>query len=146
VLELPYGIEGFAFPKNLVKEDGPVAEAGESLDFKVVEFSKEDRKIILSHTNVYTDPKEDASKADKFTKKKPGAVAGGAPPVAKPADANKKEEVKSTLGDLEALSALREQMQNNEKEQGTKKLQAAADAKSAATDTPSETTTNADAE
>ncbi len=48
VLELPYGIEGFAFPKNLVKEDGSTAEAGEQLDFKVMEFSKEDRKIILS--------------------------------------------------------------------------------------------------
>lgn len=138
VLELPYGIEGFAYPKNLVKEDGTTAEAGESLDFKVMEFSKEDRKIILSHTNVFSDPKEDAAKADKFTKKKTGAPAGtGDKKDVKPTD-KKKEVEKSTLGDLEALSALREQMQNNEKVVGTKKLQAAADAKAAA-DTSAET-------
>ena len=127
VLELPYGIEGFAYPKNLVKEDGTTAEAGESLDFKVMEFSKEDRKINLSHSNVYLDAKEEAAKADKFTKKKP---AGGTDKKdGKPGDNKKKEVERSTLGDLEALSALKEQMQNNEKEAGSRKLQAAADAR-----------------
>jgi len=112
VLELPYGIEGFAFPKNLVKEDGTVAEAGESLDFKVMEFQKDDRKIILSHTNAYTDPKEDAAKADKFTKRKP---AGDVKKDAKADNSKKpKDAERSTLGDLDALSALREQMMSNE--------------------------------
>ena len=112
VLELPYGIEGFAYPKNLVKEDGTTVEAGESLDFKVMEFLKDDRKIVLSHTNAYADPKEDASKADKFTKKKP---TGDINKDAK-ADNNKKPKdvERSTLGDLDALSALREQMMSNE--------------------------------
>ena len=112
VLELPYGIEGFAYPKNLVKEDGTTAEAGESLDFKVMEFQKDDRKIVLSHTNVHTDPKEDASKADKFTKKKP---AGDVRKDAKVDNNKKTKDVeRSTLGDLDALSALREQMMSNE--------------------------------
>ncbi|MDX5347425.1 MAG: 30S ribosomal protein S1 [Hymenobacteraceae bacterium] len=123
VLELPYGIEGFAFPKNLQKEDGSQAEVGETLDFKVMEFSKEDRKIILSHTNVYTDSKEEQAKVDKFTKKKPtGEKKEKAPKAVKEAD-------RSTLGDLEALSALKDQMMETEKEAGEKKLKAAAEAR-----------------
>jgi small subunit ribosomal protein S1 len=109
VLELPYGIEGFAYPKNLVKEDGTTAEAGENLDFKVTEFSKDDRKIVLSHANVYSDPKEDPNKADKFAKKKPADIKAPKMESKKPKDADR-----STLGDLDALSALKEQMLSNE--------------------------------
>jgi small subunit ribosomal protein S1 len=59
-----------------------------------MEFSKDDRKIVLSHTNVYSDPKEEASKADKFTKKKPGE----APKAGKPGDNKKpKDAERSTL-------------------------------------------------
>ena len=132
VLELPYGIEGFAFPKNLVKEDGTTVEAGEQLDFKVMEFSKDDRKIILSHTNVYSDPKEDDRRA-KFEKKKPV----GDKKEGKPGDRkDTKEADKSTLGDLDALSALREKMMGNEKQAGERKLQAAAEAKTQGADSP----------
>src|SRR5688572_2829852 len=126
-LELPYGIEGFAFPKNLVKEDGSNAEVGEQLDFKVMEFSKDDRKIILSHTNVHTASQEDTAKADKFTKKKPAAA--GEKKEGKTADKKLKEADKSTLGDLDALSALKDKMMTNEKEAGVQKLEAAAKAK-----------------
>jgi small subunit ribosomal protein S1 len=106
VLELPYGIEGFASIKNLAKEDGTLAEAGETLDFKVLEFSKDDKKIILSHTNVFTvEEKEEKPKASKASQPK----AAPAAPV-KP-----KEAEKSTLGDLEALSALKEQMEEDQK-------------------------------
>src|SRR5688572_2228400 len=129
VLELPYGIEGFAFPKSLVKEDGSNAEVGEQLDFKVMEFSKEDRKIILSHTNVYSDTKEDVAKADKFAKKK--AVTGEKKEPK--ADKKTKDVEKSTLGDLDALSALKNKMMSNEKEAGVQKLEAAAKAKKEAT-------------
>ncbi|ARS34794.1 30S ribosomal protein S1 [Pontibacter actiniarum] len=121
VLELPYGIEGFSFPKGLTKEDGSQVEAGETLDFRVTEFSKEDRKIILSHTATHTEV-EPSPRAAKATKK--AAPAGEkkearAPKVQKEAD-------RSTLGDLDALSALKEQMLENEKEAGVKKLEAAA--------------------
>ena len=129
VLELPYGIEGFAFPKSLAKEDGSNAEVGEQLDFKVMEFSKDDRKIILSHTNVFSDPKEDTSKTDKFAKKKPAAGEKKEPK----ADKKVKDVEKSTLGDLDALSALKDKMMSNEKEAGVQKLEAAAKAKKDAT-------------
>ncbi|SFF93719.1 30S ribosomal protein S1 [Pontibacter chinhatensis] len=119
-LELPYGIEGFSFPKGLQKEDGSQVEAGESLEFKVTEFSKDDRKIILSHTATHSEV--DAARTARATKK--AAPAGEkkdkAPKVQKEA------ENKSTLGDLDALSALKEQMLENEKEAGVKKLEAAA--------------------
>ena len=58
VLELPYGIEGFAYPKSLQKEDGSQAENGETLDFRVIEFSKDDRRVVLSHNAVYNQQAE----------------------------------------------------------------------------------------
>lgn len=112
-LELPYGIEGFASSKHLLKEDGSQAEVGETLEFKVLEFSKDDKRIILSHTNVHTEPSP--SDNAKFQKKKPDAQ--------KAAAANKpsKDADKSTLGDLEALSSLKEQMEEDQKSGPKKK-------------------------
>jgi len=66
VLELPYGIEGFCNTKNLVKADGSQPEVGESLDFKVVEFVKAEKKITLSHLATYTEDKKE--KKDKKEK------------------------------------------------------------------------------
>ncbi|SIT76602.1 30S ribosomal protein S1 [Pontibacter indicus] len=120
-LELPYGIEGFSFPKGLAKEDGSQVEAGESLDFRVTEFSKDDRKIILSHTATYSEA--DNARIAKATKK--AAPAAGEKKEKAP-KVQKEAENKSTLGDLDALSALKEQMLENEKEAGVKKLEAAA--------------------
>lgn len=97
VLELPYGLEGFATIKNLEKEDGTLVEAGESLDFKVTEFSKDDRRIVLSHTATF---KEEAPAARS---KKSGAQG-------KKASEPQQSAEKSTLGDLDALSALKEKM------------------------------------
>ncbi len=126
VLELPYGIEGFAYPKGLVKEDGTNAENGEQLDFRVTEFSKDDRRIVLSHTAVYN--KEDESNKttnSKFAKKSPNAGQsqgeGKLSDLKKPAD-------KNTLGDLDALSALRDQLAGAERQAGEDKLKARADA------------------
>ncbi|GAB3872301.1 30S ribosomal protein S1 [Hymenobacter segetis] len=128
VLELPYGIEGFAYPKSLVKEDGSNAENGESLDFRVTEFSKDDRRIVLSHTAVFNKEAaaEDDSRNNKF-KKKTNAKAGEPQGEGKISDLKKTEE-KSTLGDLDALSALRDQMMGNERKAGEQKLAAAAKA------------------
>ena len=125
VLELPYGIEGFAYPKGLVKEDGSNAENGEALDFRVTEFSKDDRRIVLSHTAVYNQAAaaEDDSRNAKF-KKKPGTGAKGEPQgEGKMSDLKKPQtDDKSTLGDLDALSALRDQMMGNERKAGEQKL------------------------
>ncbi|SFQ20758.1 SSU ribosomal protein S1P [Pseudarcicella hirudinis] len=109
-LELPYGIEGFAPIKQLTKEDGSIAEVGESLDFKVLEFSKEDRKIMLSHTKIHSDVKEEAVQEEK--KKTAKAVEKVAATVEK-----------STMGDLDALSALKEQMEGAAREEAIKKLE-----------------------
>ncbi|GGG56107.1 30S ribosomal protein S1 [Hymenobacter glacieicola] len=116
VLELPYGIEGFAYPKSLVKEDNSNAENGETLDFRVVEFSKDDRRIVLSHTAVFNQAQEEDSRASKFTKKKPATgAAAGAQGEGKLSDLKKPATAeKSTLGDLDALSALRDKMLGNE--------------------------------
>ncbi|WP_223648417.1 30S ribosomal protein S1 [Hymenobacter psoromatis] len=126
VLELPYGIEGFAYPKGLVKEDGTTAENGEQLDFRVTEFSKDDRRVVLSHTAVYN--KEDESNRvgnSKFAKKSPASGAttgeGKLSDLKKPAD-------KNTLGDLDALSALRDQLATTERQTAEDRLKSRADA------------------
>ncbi len=103
ILELPYGIEGFATTKHLQKEDGSLAEIGESLDFQVLEFSKDEKKIILSHTKVHSSDVEEGTKSAKKT----GKSAPKSPSVKK---VNAEVE-KSTLGDLEVLSQLKEQME-----------------------------------
>jgi small subunit ribosomal protein S1 len=101
VLELPYGIEGFCSAKNLVREDGSKSEAGEALDFKVLEFSKEDRRIVLSHKAMWSAEEEKPA----APKKKAAAPSKG-----KTLDKINQESEKSTLGDLEALTALKEKM------------------------------------
>ena len=97
-LELPYGIEGFCLTRNLVKEDGSKIESGETLEFKVSEFSKDDKRIVLSHKAMYSD-----EEAPKPAKKKASKSTGGSK-VSNDAE-------KSTLGDLDALTALKQQME-----------------------------------
>jgi len=98
-LELPYGIEGFSSLKNLSKEDGTFAEVGETLDFKVTEFSKEEKRIMLSHTKTWQE------KNEPVKEQKPKAASS------KPASTSNQPERGATLGDLDALAALKEQME-----------------------------------
>lgn len=100
-LELPYGIEGFCSAKNLVKEDGSKGNTGETLEFKVLEFSKDDKRIVLSHKAMYSADEEKTEAPKKAVKK-------SAPKA-------KQEAEKSTLGDLEALSALKDKMEDAKK-------------------------------
>ena len=66
VISLPYGVEGFATPKHLVKEDGTPAKQDEKLQFKVIEFNKDAKRIILSHSRIFEDEqKAEARKARK---------------------------------------------------------------------------------
>ncbi len=67
VIALPYGVEGFVTPKHLVKEDGTIGKVDERMQFKVIEFNKSAKKIILSHSRVY----EDEKKAVETTIRKP---------------------------------------------------------------------------
>jgi small subunit ribosomal protein S1 len=107
VLELPYGIEGFCAAKNLAREDNEKIEVGESLDFKVLEFSKEDRRIVLSHRAIWSADEERPAAA--AAKKKT------APPKGSTVQSINQQSEKSTLGDLEALSALKEKMSGGDK-------------------------------
>ncbi len=117
VLELPYGIEGLAPLKQLVKADESVAEVGEALDFAVIEFQKEDRKIILSHTRTFTEATaEEVAAATAKPEKKKTTKAAAEKPAASTAE-------KSTMGDIGALSALKEQMEGAERAQAIKKLE-----------------------
>ena len=108
VIQLEYGVEGFATPKHLVKEDGSQAQLNEKLQFKVIEFNKESKRIILSHSRIY----EDAQRAEAREAKK----------AAKRTNTNRKDETpviqnqaaSTTLGDLDALAALKAKMQAGE--------------------------------
>jgi small subunit ribosomal protein S1 len=102
VLELPYGIEGFVSAKNLQKEDGSKTEVGDSLDFKVLEFSKDDRRIVLSHKATWSVEEEVAAAKQQQQKK--------APSKGKTIQNINQQTEKSTLGDLDALAALKEKM------------------------------------
>lgn len=115
-IELPYGLEGQVLPKNLKKEDGSTASEGETLEFKVLEFSKDDKRIVLSHTSVWDKDAEQPKAASP--KKSSGGKKGNT------LDKINKEVEKSTLGDLDALSALKNKMEDAGKESAKKTTKA----------------------
>ncbi len=108
VVDLGEGVEGFATPRHLVKEDGSQAKAGETLDFKVIEFNKESRRIILSHSRIH----EDEAKAERKAERK--ARAQRAPRAEQQDAVSLPAPEKTTLGDLEALAALKEKLAKGE--------------------------------
>ncbi|MCE7044004.1 30S ribosomal protein S1 [Dyadobacter sp. CY312] len=114
-LELPYGIEGIAAIKNLTKEDGSVAEVGESLDFTVLEFLKDEKKIVLTHSEVK--PSAAPAAAEKKEEKAPKSAGSSQAAKASASDSSIKEGEKSTFGDLSVLSALKEQFEESEKKE-----------------------------
>lgn len=114
VVTLPYGVEGFAPTKHLAKADGTQAKVEEALDFKVIEFSKENKKIIVSHSRTH-----EAEKAGKEPRED-GKEKGG-DETKKAVKKIKDTLEKSTLGDLSVLSNLKNEMEQNEKKAATKK-------------------------
>jgi len=112
-LELPYGIEGIAAVKNLTKEDGSVAEVGESLDFTVLEFLKDEKKIVLTHSKVK--PSAAPAAEEKKEEKAAKPAASQSKNTASNTDSAAKEGEKSTFGDLSVLSALKEQFEETER-------------------------------
>jgi len=103
VVALPYGVEGFATPKHLVKEDGSQAKVDEKLNFKVIEFNKDARRIILSHSRIFEDEARAEKQAERKAKRQPRKAAEETPLISTPVE-------KATLGDLEALAALKEKL------------------------------------
>ncbi len=110
VVALEHGVEGFATPKHLVKEDGTQAKAGETLQFKVIGFNKDSKRIILSHSRIF----EDEARAEKEAERKAKRATRAPKAEEAPAALNAPLE-KTTLGDLEALAALKEKLANDEK-------------------------------
>ncbi|HET9571885.1 MAG TPA: 30S ribosomal protein S1 [Bacteroidales bacterium] len=106
VISLPYGVEGFATPKHLVKADNTTAVVDEKLEFKVIEFNKDAKRIILSHSRIHEDEaKTEARAAKKATGTKKSAKKDEADeqPVAQKME-------KTTLGDIDALAELKERL------------------------------------
>ena len=110
VVALPYGVEGFATPKHLVKEDGSQAQLDEKLEFKVIEFNKDAKRIILSHSRIFEDAAKAEERAEKkaATKKSTGKREDVAPAI-------QNQAASTTLGDIDALAALKEQMEAGKK-------------------------------
>ena len=108
VVALPYGVEGFATPRHLVKEDGTQAKQDEKLDFKVIEFNKSAKRIIVSHSRVFEDEKraEDTSKRKAQTRSAKKAVKAVNDTIEK-----------TTLGDISDLAALKDQMEKDERKE-----------------------------
>ena len=109
IISLPYGVEGFAPSRHLKKEDGTTIKADETADFKVIEFSKDNKKIILSHTRMFEeDPREakvrEADKVKKDAKKAKRSVK----------KVTEKLE-KTTFGDLDVLADLKTDLEKEEK-------------------------------
>lgn len=104
VIALNEGGEGFATPKHLVKEDGTQAQQGEELPFKVIEFVKDSKRIILSHSRTFEEVKDDV--------KKPGRKHSGSKKEDAPVINN--VAAGTTLGDIDALAELKAKMEEGE--------------------------------
>ena len=123
VVSLPYGVEGFATPKHLVKEDNTEVKVEDKLEFKVIEFNKDAKRIIVSHSRIHEDSTgDDSRKKGKRTGKKDGALEA--------ATATSTAE-KTTLGDIEELAALKEKLDNQKVEAFKKEAEKKADEKEA---------------
>jgi len=103
---LTYGVEGFCPARHLAKAEGGNLKAEDVADFKVIEFSKDAKRIVVSHARLHEEVKEEAKKADKATKKAESEDT-------KKAVKKVKDNVeKTTLGDISALSDLKNKLDN----------------------------------
>ena len=108
-VSLPYGVEGFAPMRHLDKEDKTKARQGETLDFKVIEFSKENKKIIVSHSRIHQDNLEgERVKSENEEAKKERATKKTVKKINETLE-------KTTLGDLSVLASLKEEIEKEEK-------------------------------
>jgi len=108
IVALPYGVEGFCPTKHLVKEDGKSLKAEDSAEFKIIEFNKENKRIVISHSRIWEEARADARVQEFENRKKEAKSASNAVKKVK-------ESVeKSTLGDLSVLAQLKEQMEGAE--------------------------------
>ena len=102
VIQLQEGVEGFATPKHLVKEDGSRVQLGETLPFKVIEFNKDNKRVILSHSRTFEDPQRAERKAARHNAKKEESMQ------------IQNQIASNSLGDNDALAALKAKMEQGE--------------------------------
>ena len=108
VVSLPYGVEGFCPNRHLKKEDGTTAKMDETIDFKVIEFSKENKKIILSHSRIWEDKVAAEREVENEAKEK---AAKSTKRAVKQINDNVE---RTTLGDLDVFAELKEKMEAQE--------------------------------
>lgn len=116
-ISLPYGVEGFAPAKHLVKADGASLKLDEQAEFKVIEFSKDAKKIVVSHARTYEDAKPSTGSAKRETVKETKKEDDTKKAVKKV----KESLEKSTLGDMDVLSNLKNELEQSEKAAASKK-------------------------
>ncbi|MDR2979118.1 MAG: S1 RNA-binding domain-containing protein, partial [Bacteroidales bacterium] len=116
IVALPYGVEGFVTPKHMVKEDGIPAKLDEKLNFKVIEFNKSSKRIILSHSRTF----EDLRKDDGTSSGKPRSASEETKLATKKLKASLE---RTTFGDITELAALKEEMEATEKKGAKKKAE-----------------------
>jgi len=107
VMFVTYGVEAFAPYRQLSKQDGTVAKENETLDFKVIEFSKDNRRIVVSHTRIFDEKAAEEKKVQSAEKEKDENT------TAKAVKKIKESQEKSTLGDISALANLKSSMDEN---------------------------------
>lgn len=107
-IALPYGVEAFATPKHLVKEDGSSVSVDEKLPFKILDFNPEMQRIIVSHSRIHEDA-ERAERRQATTEERNQQVRDAAAVAA-----TQQSVERATLGDLDELAALKERLQSEE--------------------------------
>ena len=108
IVALPYGVEGFAPAKHSIKEDGNPLKLDEVADFKIIEFNKDNKRVVISHSRIWEDQRAEARMEDFNNRKKEAKAASSAVKKVK-------ESVeKSTLGDLDVLAQLKQQLEGEE--------------------------------
>lgn len=107
VVQLEYGVEGFATPKHLVKEDGSHAKEGEKLPFKVIEFNKDSKRIILSHSRTFEDAQRSETPAAPRKPRASKAKSSDIPTI-------QNQAATTSLGENDALAALKAKMEKGE--------------------------------
>jgi small subunit ribosomal protein S1 len=107
IVLLSYGVEGFVLTRQMVKEDGSQAQVGETLKFKIIEFNKDTKRILVSHTRTYDDNTATAD-ADKAKRGNVRAVKKDSEPAEIPVQVIEK----TTLGDIQQLADLKDQLED----------------------------------
>ncbi|NLA23516.1 MAG: 30S ribosomal protein S1 [Bacteroidales bacterium] len=110
VIALPYGVEGFATPRHLVKEDGVQAKAEEKIDFKVIEFNKDAKKIFVSHSRIHEDEKREKVEEERRTKQKESGE------TSKRVRGMGEKIERTTIGDMVNLKELKKELEIQEKQ------------------------------